>query len=219
MMHCPDLAISKKTHQPLFACKPHLHGKSSKPTEQALKATPADSIKRNEGLMAATDMHFKIKMPSALAQQYQSDEEMNDMNKLLANYSNNKVMLQRNENGKVFLKAHSAKDIFLLAKNVSKPRGYYEKRYGNGGSRGGDGAGAAIASSILGPISFVFAFIPFLSLAAIPIGLAAIITGAIGLGSSRPRRAVVGLTFGILGLLLGILFSILYAIVFGIALL
>ena len=154
-------------------------------------------------------------MPSALTNQIESDQQLDDMNKLLASYSDNKVALQRNDNGKLVLHAHSVKDIFALAKNANQPRGYYERRYGNNGG-GGDASGAAIASSIMGPISFVFAFIPVLSFAAIPLSIAAIITGAIGLRSHRHRLAAIGLTFGILGLIFSLLMSWFYIAIFGI---
>jgi len=218
-MHCPDLASTKKAHPALFAFSHPFKHKSegSKPVAQNAPAVVADSnaaAPKPAGMIAATDqqMHFKMKMPAALEKQMQDDQDLNDMNKLLANYSNNKVSLQRNDNGKLFLKAHSVKDIFALAKNTSQPRGYYERRYGNGGS--GDAGGAAIASGVLGPISFLFAFIPFLSFAAIPLSIAAIITGGIGLRSHRHRLAALGLTFGILGLIFSILMSIFYIHIF-----
>ena len=207
-IQCPDFASARKTHLPIIAMGHGYRGKSSKP------ATPIANVQVSQATATATastdqGMHFKLRMPNALTQQLQSDQELADMNKVLADYSNSKVTLQRNDQGKLFLKAHSVKDIFALTKNTSHPRGYYERRYGNGGG-GGDASGAAIASGVLGPISFVFAFLPFLSLAAIPISIAAIITGAIGLRSHRQRIAAVGLTFGILGLILSILFSWLY---------
>ena len=196
----------------------HGHGsKSSKPAAQSTNVQP------NPAPATATastdqDMHFKLKMPNALTQQLQSDQELADMNKVLADYSNSKVTLQRNDQGKLFLKAHSVKDIFALAKNSGHPQGYYERRYGNGGG-GGDAGGAAIAAGVMGPISFVFAFLPLLSFLAIPISIAAIITGAIGLRSHRHRLAAIGLTFGILGLIISLLMSWFYIAFFGIFLL
>jgi hypothetical protein len=211
MMHCPDFASTKKVHTPVFAFN---HNPKHKPVAVATQTAMADTTTHKTGLTAATDqeMHFKIRMPETLQKQMQDDQDLNDMNKLLANYSNNKVSLQRNDNGKLYLKAHAIKDIFALAKNTSHPRGYYERRYGNGGS--GDAGGAAIAASVLGPVSFIFAFIPFLSFAAIPIAIAAIITGAIGLRSHRHRLAAIGLTFGILGLIFSLLLSVIYIHVF-----
>ncbi len=217
MLHCPDLASAKKTHTSIFAFNRTVKHKADgvKPAATTAQATILDTPLTpmpKTGIIAATDqqMHFKIKMPAALDKQMQDDQDLNDMNKLLANYSNNKVSLQRNDNGKLYLKAHSLKDILTLAKNTTQPRGYYERRYGNGS----DPSGAAIASGVLGPIGFVFAFIPFLSFLAIPISIAAIITGAVGLRSSRHRLASIGLTFGILGLIFSILFSFLYLHIF-----
>jgi len=209
MLHCPDLASAKKPHTSIFAfnhiAKPKAN--NSKPAAQTTQAAIADTASKT-GLIAATDqqIHFNMRMPAALDKQMQDDQDLNDMNKLLANYSDNKVSLQRNDNGKLYLKAHSLKDILTLAKNTSHPRGYYERRYGNGS----DPAGAAVAAGVMGPISFIFAFIPFLSFLAIPISIAAIATGAVGLRSSRHRLASIGLTFGILGLIFSLLFSLLY---------
>jgi|GEM_PF-3561115 hypothetical protein len=217
MTHCPDLASAKKAHPSIFAFN-HVAKHTAdapKPAGQTAQAAIVDTAAitmPKTGIIAATDqqMHFKMRMPAALDKQMQDDQDLNDMNKLLANYSDNKVSLQRNDNGKLYLKAHSLKDILTMAKNTSHPRGYYERRYGNGS----DPAGAAVAAGVLGPISFVFAFIPFLSFVAFPISIAAIITGAIGLKSSRRRLASTGLTFGILGLIFSILFSFLYLHIF-----
>jgi hypothetical protein len=212
-LNCPDLANVRKTQSPSLVFNHHKshQAETPKPAGQAVNTGAGQSTP----VLAspAPEMAFKIKMPNSLNTQLQNDKELDDMNKLLADYSNNKVALQRNDKGKLFLKAHSIKDIFALAKNTAHPRGYYERRYGNGGDGGGN-AGAAIASSVLGPISFIFAFIPFLSFAAIPISIAAIITGGIGLRSHRQRLAAVGLTFAILGLIFSILMSILYLHVF-----
>ena len=220
-LNCPDLASSKKLHSPALAfnlLKMH-QAKISKAAMQANNAKAAAPNQNTPVLASATStMAFKIRMPNSLNRQLDSDKELDDMNKLLASYSDNKVALQRNDKGKLFLKAHSIKDIFALAKNTSQPHGYYERRYGSNGG-GGDASGAAIASSILGPISFVFAFIPVLSFAAIPISIAAIITGAVGLRSHRHRMAAIGLTFGILGLIISLLMSWFYIAVFGVLLL
>ena len=216
-LQCPDFASAKKTHLPVLALSHGHSGKSSKPAAQT------SGVQSNTATVTATastdqDMHFKLKMPNVLTQQLQSDQELEDMNRVLANYSNNKVTMQRNDKGNLFLKAHSVKDIFALAKSTSHPRGYYERRYGNNGG-GGDASGAAIASGVMGPVSFVFAFLPILSFIAIPVSIAAIITGAIGLRSHRHRLAAIGLTFGILGLIISLLMSWFYIAFFGIFLL
>jgi len=214
LAQCPDLTSAKKSH-PVVASNWHMehHNKSAKTAEQPVTASKPAANNNSSAMMAtsAPSLPFKLQMPSSFTQTIEDDKQLDDMNKLLAQYSNNKVALQRNDKGKLFLRAHSIKDIFALAKNTSHPRGYYEKRYGNGGGGANDAAaGAAIASAVLGPISFVLAFIPFVCLAAIPISIVAIITGGVGLKSFRKRAAVAGLTFGILGLILSILFSWLY---------
>ena len=208
VLHCPDLAGVGKQHT-IMASGAHYvpHSGNSKSADHVIRANTTHTFS-DTALLASESMHFRIKMPDALTKNMQNDQELADMNKMLATYSNNKMALQRNEHGKIFLRTHSVKDIFALAKNTSQPRGYYERRTGTGG--GGDAAGSAIASAVLGPIGFVCAFLPFLSIAAIPISIAAIITGAIGLRSHRKGLAITGLTFGILGLILGIFFTWFY---------
>lgn len=208
MMHCPDLASTKKAHTSLFAFnRPVPKAKPTKPVGQPAGTLLVDSTVP-ETLAAATgqDMHFKMKMPAVIEKQMQDDKDMDDMNKLLANYSDNKIALQRNDKAKLYLQAHSVKDVLALVKNASHPRGYYERRYGSGS----DPDGSAIASGVMGPISFLFAFIPFLSFLAIPLSIAAIVTGAVGLRSHRHRLASMGLTFGILGLIFSVLMSFFY---------
>jgi hypothetical protein len=64
-------------------------------------------------------------------------------------------------------------------------------------------------------IGFVFSFIPILSILAIPMGLVAIILGAVGLNSGRRRMAVLGITFGVLAMLIGALFTFLYFVLWA----
>jgi hypothetical protein len=210
LMHCPDLASSKKAHTPLFAFNHHI--KKTKPASNTAQPVVAAADSKTKPVMLANsdnDMHFQLKLPNSIDAKMEEGNGIDDMNKVLADFSANKVKVALNSKGKLVLQAHSLKDIFKLAKASSNPRGYRERGYG--GREVGDGASnSAIASSILGPISFIFAFIPVLSLVAIPMSIAAIVTGGVGLSSPRKRRAVVGLTFGVLGLIFSLLFSWLY---------
>jgi hypothetical protein len=127
------------------------------------------------------------------------------MSAALGSYSANRISLQKKENGKLYVSAASLKDMLLFTKNVSsqlRPRGYYERRYA-------DHSGMAVAAGALGTVAFVFSWFPFLDAIAIPMGLVAIILGAIGLNSNRRRMAAMGITFGALALIIGAL-SILF---------
>ena len=213
-INCPDFATAKKTHAPILSFGHHKtnQGNNTKPALQSVSNESTATINPNLPLTAAatSDMRIKIKLPTSLGGQLETDKELEDMNKLLAGYSNNKVALQRNEQGKLFLRAHSVKDIFAFAKKVSSPKGYYERKQDNAR----DASGSAIASVVLGSIGLVFSWIPFLSFAAILISLAAIITGAIGLRSHRRRLAIAGLVMGIIGLIISVIMSLYWMVVF-----
>lgn len=105
------------------------------------------------------------------------------------------------------MQAKSAKDFLTLTKNVSKelsPRGYYERRYGENGGDNSDRL--AMVGGTLGIVSFIFSFIPFLDLIAIPLAIVAVVLSGLGLRSHRWHMAVIGLVLGILALFIAFLF-------------
>ena len=205
MIKCPELSAAKKSH-PIMWAKIHPHTQKAKSTNTEAKV---DKPKHETPvpLMASTkkDLPISIKIPALLTKNL-TDADQQDMNDLLAKYSANRISIQKRENGKMYVSAASAKDLFSMGKNVSgflHPRGYYERRYA-------DNSGMAVASAALGIVGFVFSFIPILNLVAILFGIVAIILGALSLNSGRPRMAMIGLIFGILALVIGALMTLVY---------
>lgn len=86
----------------------------------------------------------------------------------------------------------------------------------DGGASGRRGNGLGVAALILGIFSLVFAFVPFLSYAAIGAGAIAVILAVIGLTRKFRARgtSVAGLITGVIGLVLAIVMTTLYAAVF-----
>ena len=196
VMKCPELSSTIK-HHPVFLAKSQ-PVKSAKPTDiQAANSKPAPKC-----LLASIQkgIPVNIQLPSNLMQDADGKDNTDDANKMLAQYSNDKVSIQRKANGKVYLAAQSLKDLLRLTSNLSRsmlhPRGYYEKRYGE------DREGVAVAGGIIGLIAFIFSFIPFLNLLSIPMGIVGIILGAVGIRSHRRHMAIMGLIFGFLALLI-----------------
>jgi hypothetical protein len=193
IMQCPTLSSAPK-HHPVLLSK-------NQPLKSAKQADAQASVNKPKptGLIASVEkgIPVSIKLPNVLKA---DGNDIDSVNKVLAQYSNNKVSIQQKANGKTYLTAGSLKDLMRLTSNLSKsmihPRGYYEQRYGEGNG------GIAVAGGILGLIAFIFAFIPFLDFLAIPLGIVAIILGAIGLRSHRRHFAIGGIVFGILALII-----------------
>ena len=200
LMRCPELSSAGK-HHPVFLAKTQ-SPKTAKQTDvQAASNKPAP-----KGGIASLQkgIPINIQLPSNLVQDADGSDDISNTNKLLNQYSNNGVSIQRKENGQAYLHSNSLKSLLLLTSNLSKsmlhPRGYYERRYGGDGGGGRDGV--AMAGGIIGLIAFIFSFIPFLDLLAIPLGIVGIILGAVGIRSHRRHLAIMGLVFGFLALLI-----------------
>ena len=74
--------------------------------------------------------------------------------------------------------------------------------------------------NVLGVLSFIFSFIPFLNFFSLIISEPAIVFSALGKKSKNHRgKANVGLVFGILGLVFGIIMYVVYALVLELAIL
>ena len=72
------------------------------------------------------------------------------------------------------------------------------------------GGGLGLAAGILGIMAFVFAFAPYLAILALPLALAAIIMGAIGINGNRPW-AIAGIVLGAITILLFVLLLLIFA--------
>jgi hypothetical protein len=85
-----------------------------------------------------------------------------------------------------------------------------------GGSPAARGNGFGVAALILGIFSLVFAFVPFVSYAAVGAGAIAVILAVVGLTRKFRARgtSVAGLITGVIGLILAIVMTTMYAAVF-----
>jgi hypothetical protein len=203
MIKCPELSASKKQHTVIWA-KTHQHSSTTKQTVAESKTTTPKNNPQIP-LLASADNGISIKLPSFISKKLTDSDEL-AMSEALGSYSANRISLEKKENGKLYVSAASVKDMLSFAKNVSSqlhPRGYYERRYA-------DNSGVAVAAGAIGIVAFVFAFFPIIGLLSFPLGLVAIILGAVGLRSGRPRMAVLGITFGVLAILIALLFTFIY---------
>jgi len=200
LLKCPDLALAKH-HKTLFARNQH-HNERPVSSQENANNSGNSSQEKGTLIAAAGNMPINVKLPPLLVRNISSDEDVQAVNKLINDYSDNNVGIQRKANGKLYLEAKSGKDLVSLTRNLMHPRGYYEKRYGEGAV---NREGIAIAGGILGTIAFIFAWIPFLNLLAPILGIIAIIFGAIGLNSHRRGHAIAGLVLGILALFIAAL--------------
>ena len=125
-----------------------------------------------------------------------NEDELKGLNDVFEKYSDSKVQIERNEKGKLYLKAHSATDIFKLAKTLVALN-----KAGPAAIPPGDGSAIALAGGIIGIIAIILALGPFVSYGAFLLGLIAIILGAVGLRSSRRGWAIAGIVLGVLAIL------------------
>lgn len=204
MIKCPELSSASK-HHPVFMAKATAPKAAKQTTVQAETVKPAP-----KGLMASIDKGIPVNLmlPTGALMGSDGKDNLDDVNQLLNQYSNNKVSIQKKENGKTYLQAKSMKDLFALTSSLSKtmihPRGYYERRYGTDRDR------IAVAGGVIGLIAFIFSFIPILDFLAIPMGIVGIILGAIGVRSHRRHIAIMGIVFGFLALLIAPLLGLIY---------
>ena len=210
LLHCPDLSQAKlHNSKTLSFGNRRIHHQQHNSTIANAVVVKTDSARQNKSLIAAVQvLPVSIKIPSALEKNLQDGNELNEMNKLLANYSNNKVILQQNDKGRFYLKAKSVTDIFKLSKQLNAKKFSIAKR-----DFGDDDSRAAHLSLVLGAVGFAFAFLPALSFAALPICIAAIVMAAKGLHSDLHRKAVTGMILGCLGFAIGVIASILYTLI------
>lgn len=98
----------------------------------------------------------------------------------------------------------------------TQPVAASEGLHPDGGPSARRGNGFGVAALILGIFSLVFAFVPFMSYAAIFAGAIAVVLAVIGLTRKFRARgtSVAGLVTGVTGLVLAIVMTTLYAAVF-----
>jgi hypothetical protein len=195
VLRCPNIAAAK-AHYPTWAraARKKTHYEPAVKKEQP-KATVANK-KNIATATASTEIPaYQVKIPR-MATGKLNEDDLNGVSDMFEKYSDNKVKLQRNSKGKLYLKAQKATDIFKLAKTLLA----FKKN--PAALPPGDSGRIALAGGIIGIVAIVLAFGPFVSYAAFLLGLIAIILGAVGLFSSRRGWAITGIVLGVLAIII-----------------
>jgi hypothetical protein len=207
IIKCPEVFASKG-HHPTWAKAPHFgkHNTSGPNTAN----TVAEPRVKNEGVASASSeiSSYELKLPRIAAGKM-NDDELGGVNNVFVKYSSDKVHLERRANGKIYLKANSARDVLKLAFSLAAL-----KKANPAALAPGDRGGIALAGGIIGIIALILSLGPFVSYGAFVLGIIAIVLGVVGLGSSRPGWAIAGIVLGVLAILFaGILGIGIYTIV------
>jgi hypothetical protein len=195
VLKCPDIA-SGKSHHPIWA-KAAYKKQHSEPTvkKETPKATAANEKIASTATASTEISAYQVKIPR-IATGKLNEEELNGLSDMFERYSDNKVKLERDEKGKLYLKAQKATDIFKLAKTLMA----FKKN--PAALPPGDAGRIALAGGIIGIVAIVLALGPYVGFAAFLLGLIAIILGAVGLFSSRRGWAIAGIVLGVLAILI-----------------
>ena len=211
--HCPNLSDAGKSHSFLWFA---LHSKSHQKTiTKAVNSKP--SLSDSTCLLASTeDLPIKIKLPNTLAQKLGDEKDLLELNRFIGQYKHSSVKLQKDENGKLYLKAHNVKDILALGKSLGSPRGdNSDGVVHDDANRNLD----ARLSMILGAVGVGLLILPTLALATYGLCIAAIVFAKRGMNSANHKMAVKGLILGIVGLVVPVIFfAILMILVFTVGL-
>ena len=200
-LRCPDIA-SGKSHHAVWAKATHLknHSTTPAPDHDSKTASAAKS-----GATASTDKGptpFELKIPR-FATTKMTNEDLAGIDSVFEKYSASAVKMERNEKGKLYIKANSNKDVFKLIKTLAA-----FKKTDPAAADGETGGRIALAGGIIGIIAIVLALGPFVSYGAFLLGVVAIILGAVGLRSSRRGWAIAGIVLGVLAILFAGIFGV-----------
>jgi hypothetical protein len=208
VLKCPDVSAGGM-HHANWARAPH-----ARPINVATAHTETNKAvapKPKEEAVATSSNEvssYQLKLPRIAAGKM-NDDELESVNGTFTKYSGNKVRLERNANGRIYLKAKSATDIFKLATTLAAL-----KKANPAALPPGDGGRIALAGGVIGIVALILALGPFVSYGAFLLGIIAIILGAVGLHSSRPGWAIAGIVLGVLAILFaGVLGIGIYTIV------
>ena len=209
VMKCPDV-FAAKGHHATWAKAPHFgeHNAPASKNTATVNTTP-DSKKEAVASTKNEISCYELKIPR-IATGKLNDDELEGVNGVFEKYSSDKVHLQRNANGKLYLKANSAKDVFKLATSLVALKKTNPAALADGDT----GGRIALAGGIIGIVAIILAIGPFVSYGAFLLGIIAIILGAVGLRSSRRGWAIAGIVLGVLAILFaGVLGIGIYTIV------
>jgi hypothetical protein len=195
VLKCPDVSAGG-IHHGSWARAPHTRPLNVATAHETNKVV-APKAKEEAVATASNEVQpYQLKLPRIAAGKM-NDDELESVNGTFTKYSGNKVHLERNANGRIYLKAKSATDIFKLATTLAAL-----KKANPAALPPGDFGRIALAGGVIGIVAIVLALGPFVSYGAFLLGLIAIILGAVGLHSSRPGWAITGIVLGVLAILL-----------------
>jgi len=205
-LKCPDLVMTK-SHHPNWAKAAHTkHISVSVPSMDNKKITAEQNSALASSANEPTPLELKIPR-FAIAKL--SKDEVQGVNNVFEKYSANSVKMERNANGKLYLKANSNKDVIKLIKTLAAL-----KKTDPAAAYGDTGGNIALAGGIIGIIAIVLALGPFVSYGAFILGIIAIVLGVVGLRSGRRGWAIAGIVLGVLAILFaGILGIGIYTVV------
>jgi hypothetical protein len=196
VLKCPDVSAGS-IHHSSWARAPHARPINVVTAHNETNKVAAPKAKEEAVATTSNEVQpYQLKLPRIAAGKM-NDDELESVNGTFAKYSNDKVHLERNDNGRIYLKAKSATDIFKLATTLAAL-----KKANPAALPPGDYGRVALAGGVIGIVAIVLALGPFVSYGAFLLGLIAIILGAVGLHSSRPGWAITGIVLGVLAILL-----------------
>jgi hypothetical protein len=208
VMKCPDVFASRG-HHATWAKAPRF-GEHNTASPKSTANVVAPIHQKSEPVASTSNevSSYELKIPR-IASGKMNEDELAGVNTVFEKYSTDKVHLERRANGKVYLKANSAKDVLKLAMTLATL-----KKTNPAALPPGDRGRIALAGGIIGIVAIVLSLGPFISYGAFLLGIIAIILGVVGLGSSRPGWAIAAIVLGVLAVLFaGVLGIGIYTIV------
>lgn len=151
------------------------------------------------------ELPVSTQLPASMQSEIEANGNFEKVNDALSKYSNNKVFLTRNNEGKITVKATEFKALAKVTQQIvfKKPA-----------KRMSDTARdvLALVGGILGIVSISTSWIPFFNFLSIFIGVGGLVLGILGLKSDNRRKwALLGIILGSIGIALSITFILIYA--------
>lgn len=202
---CPNMA-SRHIQHPALAHRNYSLPKQSKTTAQ--KDDGQTIRKQYQAPILAflkQELPVNTQLPAYMQSEIEASGNFEKVNDALSKYSNNKVFLARNNEGKMIVKATEFKALAKVTQQIvfKKPA-----------QRMSDTARdvLALVGGILGIVSISTSWIPFFNFLSIFIGVGGLVLGILGLKSENRRKwALLGIILGSIGIALSITFILIYA--------
>lgn len=202
---CPNMA-SRHIQRPVLANRSYSLPKHSK-AHVKKEELHAQRNQSNLPIMAFLKQELPVstQLPAYLQTEIESSGNFEKVNNELAKYSNNKVFLARNSEGKMMVKATEAKALAKVTRHI-----VFKKPAQRMSETARDVL--ALIGGILGIVSISSSWIPFFNFLSIFIGVGGLVLGILGIKSeNRKKWAMLGIILGSIGIALSITFILIYA--------